>query len=42
VATVNAFAADGFSSATKMMGFLEFAMDLATAADNARREFEED
>ncbi len=42
VATVNAFAADGLFLGHEKDGFLEFSMDLATAADNARREFEED
>jgi hypothetical protein len=42
VATVNAFAADGLFIGHENDGFLEFAMNLATAADNARREFEED
>jgi hypothetical protein len=42
VATVNAFTADGLFIGHEKDGFLEFAMDLATAADNARRGLEED
>ena len=40
VATVNAFAADGLFIG-QSQAFLDFAMQLATAADNARRELED-
>jgi hypothetical protein len=41
VATVQAFTADGLFNG-QPQSFIDFAMQLAEAADNARRQFEED